>query len=271
MTKFILESGKAKIPLPPGRAVIGRDAKCHVAIPSEKVSREHAAIVIEADSAHVEDLDSRNGVFVNGARIASKRALENGDAIQIGGEVFHFFVDDEIRNVTVDVATVARPALDSLHEGVSAAGSPEVGDRMLQLVEAGNRADQALAQDDVSAAEAILAPHLDRVLRDARRGDLSAGSQSWASRYALAIARASEAPSWLDYVVELYSIAAAVPPPPIARGLREAAETFPGLNLRVLRAYVRSMQGTRNSADEAALKALQDLEALAFPDGKARR
>lgn len=62
---------------------IGRDPTCGVHIDSLGVSRHHAAIHWTGDRFVLTDLASRNGTFVNKARIR-ERALRNGDAISAG-------------------------------------------------------------------------------------------------------------------------------------------------------------------------------------------
>ena len=37
------------------------------------------------DGARIDDLDSTNGTWVNGARIATPRALVEGDEVRVGG------------------------------------------------------------------------------------------------------------------------------------------------------------------------------------------
>ena len=69
--------------LQPGETLIGRSPKCEVVIPSESVSRRHAAVISEGDAWFVSDLGSKNGVLVGGAR-TQRRRLANGDVIRLG-------------------------------------------------------------------------------------------------------------------------------------------------------------------------------------------
>ncbi len=61
---------------------IGRDAANDIVFPSPHVSRLHADLVFENGSWVIEDLGSKNGVFVNGDRVP-RRALRDGDRIGI--------------------------------------------------------------------------------------------------------------------------------------------------------------------------------------------
>lgn len=68
-----------------GRAyVVGRAETCALALPSDAVSREHAAFVRRHESVVVRDLGSKNGVLVGGIRIAGEHALTDGDTVTIG-------------------------------------------------------------------------------------------------------------------------------------------------------------------------------------------
>jgi serine phosphatase RsbU (regulator of sigma subunit)/pSer/pThr/pTyr-binding forkhead associated (FHA) protein len=65
------------------RTVIGRNPDCGIVIPVTSVSREHAQIVRVQGKFHIEDMQSRNGTFVNNTAIANRIALKNNDKIRI--------------------------------------------------------------------------------------------------------------------------------------------------------------------------------------------
>jgi pSer/pThr/pTyr-binding forkhead associated (FHA) protein len=52
-----------------GKSVVGRDDSCATVLAGGEVSRRHAEFRIDGPIAAVRDLESRNGVFVNGARV----------------------------------------------------------------------------------------------------------------------------------------------------------------------------------------------------------
>jgi pSer/pThr/pTyr-binding forkhead associated (FHA) protein len=67
------------------RAVlIGRSADCDIQLGVQNVSRNHARVVFHDEEYLIEDLESTNGVFVNGIKIV-KCVLRNNDQIEIGG------------------------------------------------------------------------------------------------------------------------------------------------------------------------------------------
>ena len=66
-----------------GRAVIGRSKECDIQLPDPNVSRRHAEVRQEGAAYWVIDLDSTNGMEVNGRR--QKRVkLRQGDRITLG-------------------------------------------------------------------------------------------------------------------------------------------------------------------------------------------
>jgi hypothetical protein len=67
------------------RFLIGRGKHCDLVVDSAKVSREHAAVVREADGWYMEDLGSANGTWFQRARI-ERRRIENGDEFYICSE-----------------------------------------------------------------------------------------------------------------------------------------------------------------------------------------
>lgn len=62
---------------------IGRHASCAVWIPDDGISRQHAMITHQEDGHYIKDLDSKNGIAVNGLRIKEHK-LSFGDKITLG-------------------------------------------------------------------------------------------------------------------------------------------------------------------------------------------
>jgi pSer/pThr/pTyr-binding forkhead associated (FHA) protein len=75
---------------------IGRSPRCDIHLPLENVSRRHARVVFRNEEYHVEDLNSTNGVYVNGIRV-EKCVLRNNDQIVIGGVKIFFYEEKTLR------------------------------------------------------------------------------------------------------------------------------------------------------------------------------
>ena len=69
------------------RTRIGRAAGCEMQIDSQSVSRNHAMLLKGARELIVEDLNSTNGVLVNGRKV-SRQVLSDGDVLTIGETQF---------------------------------------------------------------------------------------------------------------------------------------------------------------------------------------
>ena len=70
--------------IPPGKIkTIGRAPGADFIVEASLVSRLHCRLSAGAAELQVEDLDSTNGTYVNGERIA-KAALKTGDKLGIG-------------------------------------------------------------------------------------------------------------------------------------------------------------------------------------------
>jgi type II secretory pathway predicted ATPase ExeA len=66
-----------------GRLIIGRTAANDLQIDSRFVSRHHCQIVTTSSSCMVEDLNSTNGIFIQGKRVRHHQ-LNDGDVISLG-------------------------------------------------------------------------------------------------------------------------------------------------------------------------------------------
>jgi type II secretory pathway predicted ATPase ExeA len=67
----------------PGRFVIGRTSDNDMQVDSKFVSRHHAQLVSSPEGSVLEDLNSTNGVYLNGKRVR-RHKLAPGDVIKIG-------------------------------------------------------------------------------------------------------------------------------------------------------------------------------------------
>ena len=63
---------------------LGRDVNNSIVIDDQFASAEHAVLTFRGRTWYVEDLDSTNGTFVNGARVEGVAPIGYGDELQIG-------------------------------------------------------------------------------------------------------------------------------------------------------------------------------------------
>jgi diguanylate cyclase (GGDEF)-like protein len=72
------------VPISTDRVVLGRDPSCDGVIRDDGISRRHAEVLRQPGGLIViRDLDSTNGIYVRGERVA-QHALEDGDKVLVG-------------------------------------------------------------------------------------------------------------------------------------------------------------------------------------------
>jgi pSer/pThr/pTyr-binding forkhead associated (FHA) protein len=71
--------------------VAGRDETCDIFLPERPISRQHVKIYRHNDNYYVQDLESKNGTWLNGKKIEGNHPLSNGDVIELAKAVrLHF-------------------------------------------------------------------------------------------------------------------------------------------------------------------------------------
>ena len=75
--------------------VIGRGTECDLVLTERQVSRQHLKVKLVEDHYSVEDLDSKNGTWVNGQQLKGERPLRDGDEIHLALAVNLTFIESE--------------------------------------------------------------------------------------------------------------------------------------------------------------------------------
>ncbi len=87
---LVLQGESGQVVYPVGRrTTIGRTPDNDIQIDAGNVSRRHAVLLASADQCILEDLNSTNGVFVNGCHVA-RQQLHDGDIVTIGKTELRF-------------------------------------------------------------------------------------------------------------------------------------------------------------------------------------
>jgi pSer/pThr/pTyr-binding forkhead associated (FHA) protein len=287
-----------ELEVPLGQFVIGRSADCQLALDDPLVSRRHALLTVRTDKVTIEDLGSRNGVSVNGAKIDGPRALTHGDHITIGGQemVLEGLPEESALSVPESIAfgmprSVARSAKvvtqgesydtredfwsDYTTPGIASqnvtsspntaptgqSAQPDRHVNALSLI--GSVADKALAMGRAEEAERILMRSLNDVMQKARDGqspplDLA----STAAIYAAKLASATGKGSWIDYIFELYSRLDQLLPGTVVDELYSAVRKVKALDMGMLRSYTESLRSRSASFGPSERFVQQRLEGL---------
>jgi DNA-binding winged helix-turn-helix (wHTH) protein len=85
-----LVGATSEIELMSGENVLGREGPGVVLVKSSTVSRRHARISIDANGVVIEDLNSKNGTYVNDRRVSEPTPVANGAQVRIGSLLFTF-------------------------------------------------------------------------------------------------------------------------------------------------------------------------------------
>ena len=80
------------VPVTTSGAGIGREAGNHVQLASPEVSKRHAFLQHTAAGWCIRDLESRNGLFVNGKRVR-ETIVQGGDQLTVGPYTLLFETD----------------------------------------------------------------------------------------------------------------------------------------------------------------------------------
>ena len=99
MASIIVVSGKSRgnyLPLRREPSIIGRDEDCTMQVLGDLVSRQHLEIRYnEADKSYTAvDLNSANGVLINGLHIEEPQSLKDNDSIVLGESKMLFTAED---------------------------------------------------------------------------------------------------------------------------------------------------------------------------------
>ncbi|MCA9087129.1 MAG: SpoIIE family protein phosphatase [Planctomycetaceae bacterium] len=95
MSKLILlQDGQATpFELAGEESIIGRLPDCAIQLASNMVSRNHARVFKQGEAYFVEDLNSGNGTFLNGEKIAGAQPLKHNDRLKFGPMLLRFESD----------------------------------------------------------------------------------------------------------------------------------------------------------------------------------
>jgi predicted component of type VI protein secretion system len=202
-----------------GAMILGRDPNANIVLADPLVSRFHARIAVESDGQVVlEDLQSTNGLFVNGVRLSRPSVvLTEGDRLLLG--TIEISVFSWRGNATTGKAAsivpqcipamTARnndPSVVAPRHPVATTGRADPSNLVGQF------AEQLMASGHVLEAEQALSEHLQNLLKGAAAGlSVSTRVLDTATHYALLLHRWTSRSSWLDYVLELHLAGMLVP------------------------------------------------------------
>lgn len=143
------------------RQTLGRSERCELQVYVPSVSRQHAAIWLDASRPMVEDLGSGAGTFVNTQRISEVTALNPGDLISLGPDAVFLLSSKEatgmgtaaVRETGDDAASDSGLVELALHDATPDARFRYYVEILARLVPALETADTVKEMMELTLAE----------------------------------------------------------------------------------------------------------------------
>lgn len=262
-----------------GQYALGRNASCQIILDDALVSRRHALITVDGEEIFVEDLQSRNGVLVNGLRIPEPTHLNLGDVITIGAHELHLLQGYETiermpRAAPANKATIPRMSQPTFPDPTSEYAEGGIGADIVDLEASvmrradqfrmiGGVADKALALGRAAEAERLLASALADVIEASRAARaLPPSLVDEAARYSARLATATGKGGWADYVIELYAAQQRPPPAVVIDELYNGMRRVSSVDVAQLRGFVEQLRLLLPSFGPAERFLFQRLEGL---------
>jgi hypothetical protein len=273
--RFRLRYLQHDLELSEGEFAVGRNASCQLSLDDPLVSRRHALLVVDRHGVTLEDLESRNGVLVNGSRISERVHLEAGDRILIGAQEMTLVAAQEalpeparggrsLKMTLPKIPVVATPPLPERSDSEFELSMVRRADAFNLL---GSVAEKALAMGRAVEAERLLASPLGDVIEASRAGKrVTPSLVDQAARFSAKLATATGKGAWADYVIELYSAQKRPCPAPVIDELYNALRRVTSIDIVRLREYIddlRQRLPTFGPAERFLFQRLEGLERLA--------
>jgi hypothetical protein len=242
---FFVRFGQRDYPLPQGKFVIGRSEDAQLCLDDPLASRHHAAITLAGEALTVEDLGSRNGVFLNRERVGSKLAIKHGDAIQIGSQEMTI-----VQKRSARAETLARfEETSASHGAISTFGV------------LGTVADKAIALGHGEDAERIMARPLEQVL-ERGTGPIDAAVFVQCVHYGLKLATLTKKSKWVDYVLRIHARGSVLMDLDVVNQLYFLCPKVAGVSRPLLREYVALLTAKMTTFGPSERFVLSRLEGL---------
>ncbi len=260
----VLRQGVVEIRLDRPVLVLGRSATCEVQLTSGLVSRRHARLTLSSLGVSVEDLGSRNGVYVNSVRVVGSVRLKPGDRLSVGDEALYFGeIEDasEPADSVTGLVTRARQGGSPDDEIAVATRTADVFQLLANVV------DKALALGRGEEAERVIGSHLQATLAHVTAGNnISPDLARTAAGYAVKLAGATGKAVWMDNAVKLYAALGLVLPLALVDEMYVLLRRVRGLDTAVLRAYTEALRARASElapGERFVLQRMLGLERLA--------
>ncbi len=261
-----------------GSLVIGRAEEAKIVVQDPLVSRMHARLtVLDDERVVIEDLNSTNGMFVNGVRLPRPlTGLSEGDRLLIGTTEVSVFSTRASATVPIAERKAPEPARQMSSIGTlrvapvvsapsglpatgsgaareatsppvsgSAVGRPVPPTERSQTVElVGRVAEHFMSSGLPQEAVRVLSEHLNTLLLGASAGlAVPEPLLDHATRYALKLYSWTNRGSWIDYPLELHAACQQVPSHMSLTALEAVYPTAKGADRGLVDYLLRTLRG----------------------------
>ncbi len=269
--RFRLRYLQHDLELSVGTFAIGRHASCQLSLDDPLVSRRHALFDVGPDSVTVEDLQSRNGVIVNGRRVDGRQLLRVGDRVLIGSQELTLLSAQAAGSEEQPPPRAMNMTLPKVRVNTPSSGmrSP-LQESELSMVRRADQfkllamvAEKALAMGKAGEAERLLASALGDIIESTREGKpVPSSLVDQAAKFSARLATATGKGGWADYVIELYAVQKRPFPGPVIDERYNAMRTVTSVDLNRLRSYLAALRPHLDKYGPAERFLFQRLEGL---------
>jgi serine phosphatase RsbU (regulator of sigma subunit) len=140
------------------KMVMGRHPDCEIVIDAGAVSRQHAQIIQADENFYIEDLQSRNGTFVNDRQIEGRQLLRHADSLRICDVSFRYEDDAFLKKqaatardtgFAIDIGSSQSVVIDDDRDAPS-------GSKVMTKIEVSDTARLRLDTNPITKLKAVL-------------------------------------------------------------------------------------------------------------------
>ncbi len=230
--------------LPDGEYDVGRMSDCWLTLDDELASRYHARFRVTGPKGLLEDLGSRNGTYVNGAKVEGQHELTDGDKIRIGREII--------------VVLRSETSLHDDDEDIRRTLAPGEDTRFPSLI--GQLVDKSLRVGKVKEAERYATALTNQLA--ASRVEVEHPAATACINCLLGLAEHTSLGVWIDRAFVLHGSQQWVMTETVVERIRSALDRIPrvpGQGIREYERRLRRMSREGSSVDPALLAAIAEL------------
>lgn len=218
---------------------------CWLTLDDDLASRFHARFHVGAESLEIEDLNSRNGTFLNGEKVDGRVPLKDGDQLRIGREV--------IAVIGPGQGTTKRGGGDDLRRTIGPGEETQFPNLIGQLVE------KSLSMGKTKDAERYALALTNQLMSAKVDGDHPTAVSC--IKCLIALAEKTSSGVWLDRVFKLHAVHGWVMSGPVLVDLRRTLNFIPrvpGSGIEDYEQALRAMQREGTEIPPDLMKAISE-------------